>query len=213
MGRNTNPVGYSSRRNISAIPHTVGLHWYHGNTTQSKIRVWLPWKHYTTADRMPGFLAMGWAHDIYRYNGRWLIESPHLYPSIYTILWALKLEYYILRQLHIPLRTRGLCSMKMLPVMILANYHSSARSAVSERPNSSARLVSQCPNSSAWLVSQCPNSSARLVFPMFQVELRLAFECSNSNTNDRQFEVCAFGWVFFTISITFCHSMTFMSMY
>ena len=108
---------------------------------------------------------------------------------------------------------RGLCRMKMLPVMILANYHSSARSAVSERPNSSARLVSQCPNSSAWLVSQCPNSSARLVFPMFQVELRLAFECSNSNTNDRQFEVCAFGWVFFTISITFCYSMTFMSMY
>ena len=97
---------------------------------------------------------------------------------------------------------RGLCRMKMLPVMILANYHSSARSAVSERPNSSARLV-----------SQCPNSSARLVFPMFQVELRLAFECSNSNTNDRQFEVCAFGWVFFTISITFCHSMPFMSMY
>ena len=29
---------------------------------------------------------------------------------------------------------RGLCRMKMLPVMILANYHSSARSAVSERP-------------------------------------------------------------------------------
>ena len=108
---------------------------------------------------------------------------------------------------------RGLCRMKMLPVMILANYHSSARSAVSERPNSSARLVSQCPNSSARLVSQCPNSSARLVFPMFQVELRLTFECSNSNTNDRQFEVCAFGWVFFTISITFCHSMPFMSMY
>ena len=87
--------------------------------------------------------------------------------------------------------SRGLCRMKMLPVMILANYHSSARSAVSERPNPSARLV----------------------FPMFQVELRLAFECSNSNTNDRQFEVCAFGWVFFTISITFCHSMPFMSMY
>ena len=42
--------------------------------------------------------------------------------------------------------SRGLCRMKMLPVMILANYHSSARSAVSERPNSSARLVSQCPN-------------------------------------------------------------------
>ena len=92
---------------------------------------------------------------------------------------------------------RGLCRMKMLPVMILANYHSSARSAVSERPNSSARLVSQCPNSSARLVSQCPNSGARLVFPMFQVELRLAFECSNSNTNDRQFEVCAFVAVFF----------------
>ena len=91
---------------------------------------------------------------------------------------------------------RGLCRMKMLPVMILANYHSSARSAVLERPNSSARLVSQCPNSSARLVSQCPNSSARLVFPMFQVELRLAFECSNSNTNDRQFEVCLFGWFF-----------------
>ena len=43
----------------------------------------------------------------------------------------------------------------MLPVMISANYHSSARSAVSESPNSSARLVSQCPNSSARLVSQC----------------------------------------------------------
>ena len=28
---------------------------------------------------------------------------------------------------------RGLCRMKMLPVMILAKYHSSARSAVSER--------------------------------------------------------------------------------
>ena len=108
---------------------------------------------------------------------------------------------------------RGLCRMKMLPVMILANYHSSVRSAVSERPNSSARLVSRCPNSSARLVSQCPNSSARLVFPMFQVELRLAFECSNSNTNDHQFEVCVFGWVFFTIIITFCHSMAFMSMY
>ena len=50
-------------------------------------------------------------------------------------------------------------------------------------------------------------------FAMPQVELRLAFECSNSNTNDRQFEVCAFGWVFFTIGITFCHSMPFMSMY
>ena len=68
-----------------------------------------------------------------------------------------------------------LCRMKMLPVMISAKYHSSARSAVSESPNSSARLVSQCPNSSARLVSQCPNSSARLVFPMFQVELATLF--------------------------------------
>ena len=68
-----------------------------------------------------------------------------------------------------------LCRMKMLPVMISANYHSSARSAVSESPNSSARLVSQCPNSSARLVSQCPNSSSRLVFPMFQVELATCF--------------------------------------
>ena len=50
--------------------------------------------------------------------------------------------------------------------------------------------------------SQCSKSS-----------LRLAFECSNSNTNDRQFEVCVFGWFFFTIIITFCHSMPFMSMY
>ena len=48
-----------------------------------------------------------------------------------------------------PIGIRGLCRMKMLPVMILANYHSSARSAVSERSNSSARLVSQCPNSNA----------------------------------------------------------------
>ena len=71
--------------------------------------------------------------------------------------------------------TSVLCRMKMLPVMISANYHSSARSAVSESPNSSARLVSQCPNSSARLVSQCPNSSARLVFPMFQVELASRF--------------------------------------
>ena len=31
--------------------------------------------------------------------------------------------------------------MKMLPVMILAKYHSNARSAVSERPNLSARLI------------------------------------------------------------------------
>ena len=68
-----------------------------------------------------------------------------------------------------------LCRIKMLPVMISAKYHSSARSAVSESPNSSARLVSQCPNSSARLVSQCPNSSARLVFPMFQVELATRF--------------------------------------
>ena len=68
-----------------------------------------------------------------------------------------------------------LCRMKMLPVMILAKYHSSARSAVSESSNSSARLVSQCPNSSARLVSQCPNSSARLVFRMFQVELATRF--------------------------------------
>ena len=41
-----------------------------------------------------------------------------------------------------------------------------------------------------------PNVPSR-VATRFQVELRLAFECSNSNTNDRQFEVCVFGWVFF----------------
>ena len=44
--------------------------------------------------------------------------------------------------------------------------------------------------------SQCSQSS-----------LRLAFECSNSST---QFEVCVFGWFFFTIIISFCHSMPFI---
>ena len=40
-----------------------------------------------------------------------------------------------------------------------------------------------------------PNVPSRVAtrFRMFQFEL----ECSNLNTNDRQFEVCAFGWVFF----------------
>ena len=54
-----------------------------------------------------------------------------------------------------------------------------------------------------------PNVPSRVAtrFRMFQVELRLAFECSNSNTNDRQFEVCAFGWVFLKISITFCQDI------
>ena len=40
-------------------------------------------------------------------------------------------------------RARGLCRMKMLPVIILAKYYSSTWSAVSERPNLNARLVSQ----------------------------------------------------------------------
>ena len=38
---------------------------------------------------------------------------------------------------------RGLCRMKMLPVVILAKYYSSTRSAVSERPNLNVQLVSQ----------------------------------------------------------------------
>ena len=38
---------------------------------------------------------------------------------------------------------RGVCRMKMLPVVILAKYYSSALSAVSKRPNLNARLVSQ----------------------------------------------------------------------
>ena len=87
-----------------------------------------------------------------------------------------------------------LCRMKMLPVMILVKYHSSARSAVSESPNSSARLVSQCPNSSARLVSQCPNSSSRLVFPMFQVELATRFWIASSKC------------VYLTVSVTVCLS-------
>ena len=56
---------------------------------------------------------------------------------------------------------RGLCRMKMLPVMILAKYHSSAWSVVSERSNSSARLISQSLNPSARLVFERSNSSAR----------------------------------------------------
>ena len=72
-----------------------------------------------------------------------------------------------------------LCRMKMLPVMILAKCHSRARSAVSERSNSSARLVSRSPNSSARLVSRSPNSSARLVFERSNLSARLVFERSN----------------------------------
>ena len=41
-----------------------------------------------------------------------------------------------------------LCSMKMLPVLILAKHHSSTRSAVSEHATSSARLVFERSNSS-----------------------------------------------------------------
>ena len=44
--------------------------------------------------------------------------------------------------------------MKMSPVVILAKYYPSARSAVSERPNLNARLVSQCPNLSTRLVCE-----------------------------------------------------------
>ena len=36
---------------------------------------------------------------------------------------------------------RALCMMKMAPVVILAKYYLSARSAVSERPNLNARLI------------------------------------------------------------------------
>ena len=114
-------------------------------------------------------------------------------PDIVYLQFHLYVEYfknYVYRDQFIVFDSTViisvLCRMKMLPVMISANYHSSARSAVSESPNSSARLVSQCPNSSARLVSQCPNSSARLVsqcpnssarlfFPMFQVELATRF--------------------------------------
>ena len=35
----------------------------------------------------------------------------------------------------------GLCRMKMFPVVILAKYHASAQSAVSEIPNSNVQLV------------------------------------------------------------------------
>ena len=61
-----------------------------------------------------------------------------------------------------------------------------------------------------------PNAPTRARDSFYQCSksrLRLAFECSNSSTNDRQFEGCVFGWVFFTKIITFCHSMPFMSMY
>ena len=44
---------------------------------------------------------------------------------------------------------------EMFPVVILAKYHSSARSAVSECPDWNVRFVSQCPNSKL---------NARLVF-------------------------------------------------
>ena len=81
-----------------------------------------------------------------------------------------------------PVDGRGLYRMKMLPVMILAKYHSSARSAVSERPNSSTRLVSQWPNSTARLVSQWPNSTARLVSQWPNSTARLVSQCPNSST-------------------------------
>ena len=114
--------------------------------------------------------------------------------------------HFVFRRRRSTMDPSGLCRMKMLPVMILAKYHSTARSAVSEHPNSSARLV-----------SQCPNSRARDSFPNAPTPARDSFsQCSNSNTNDLQFEVCVFGWVFFTIIISFCHKILFikfMSMY
>ena len=99
-----------------------------------------------------------------------------------------------------------LCRMKMLPVMISANYHSSARSAVSESPNSSARLVSQCPNSSARLVFPIPQLERATRFPMSQLERATRFpnvpsRACNSLLNC-QFEVCVFD--------CFCHSMPFI---
>ena len=61
-----------------------------------------------------------WSHDLYNLNTREIFTSFFFSPS-----------------------TRGLCRMKMLPVVILAKYYSSAWSAVSERPNLTVRLVSQ----------------------------------------------------------------------
>ena len=44
----------------------------------------------------------------------------------------------------------------MLPVMILAKYHSSTGSAVSERPNSHARFISNAPGRARDLFSNVP---------------------------------------------------------
>ena len=101
---------------------------------------------------------------------------------------------------------RGLCRMKMLPVMILANYHSSARSAVLERPNSSARLVFpmfQVERATCFAMPQLecatrfPNvpSRARDLFRNAPTRVRDSFsQCSKSSarlvSNDRQFGIC-----------------------
>ena len=114
--------------------------------------------------RFPKLLLYPFSLRLYPFSFLPICLPPYLFR------FSLNLSFYL------PLCASSvLCRMKMLPVMISANYHSSARSAVSESPNSSARLVSQCPNSSTRLVSQCPNSSSRLVFPMFQVELATRF--------------------------------------
>ena len=103
------------------------------------------------------------------------------YNTCTVVFLCFKVVFHTLLGSPYAVLSRGLCRMKMLPVMILANYHSSTRSAVSERPNLSARLVSQCPNSSARLVSQCPNSSARLVSQCPSSSARLVSQCPNSS--------------------------------
>ena len=98
-------------------------------------------------------------------------------------------------------RHSGLCRMKMLPVMILAKYLSSARSAVSERPNSNARLISQCPNSSARLVF--PNVPSRARNSLSIVPIRARMIASSKSV---------YLTFFFTIfvSVTVCLSFVYM---
>ena len=90
--------------------------------------------------------------------------------------------------------------MKMLPVIILAKYHSGARSVVSERPNSSARLV--FPMSQLERTTRFRNVPCRACDLLSNVPIRARMIASSKYV---------YSAVFFTIIISFCHSMPFMS--
>ena len=137
------------------------------------------------------------------------MQKDQIHFHIHPVVVHLEHSHSFIDSLDNHSRTcSGLCRMKMFPVMILAKYHLSARSAVSEHRNSSARLVfPMFPVERATRFPNVPSRARDSFSQCSQSSLRLAFECSNPST---QFEVCVFGWFFFTIIISFCHSMPFI---